>query len=146
MKKLLLILLIVPACAFASSSNQYCTIQNLSGYDQSVLWDASGGYGYVNAIVPPGGVPVYVPRGAWLQVYDGSNGTYPYDNYADSPLIYLCYSGSELIVLTSGAWEIDRWDALNLGLQFSVPVCGLLLGLWVFRRALGIGNGGLGED
>jgi len=143
MKKLILIFF---AVSFLDAySEDTVSIVNIAGSQRAlnIVTQEWGGF-----VVTSPGQTVFVPKNTLLQnVYiDEVSGQYHDDGdyfTADKPYIYLMNEGG---IASAGIWEVDSWEALNMGVLCAVPVCGWLLGCWLFRRGLGIGNGALGED
>jgi len=149
MKKLLLILCMVPMCSHAF------TFRNLSPVPLIVMVDSE----YIGPFEQGEIAGIPIPQGERVEI---GTGPYTVVNASNWGVAYWN------LTLTANAemrndWQIyldegldpepdpdpatlTNWEALNLGVLCAVPVCGWLLGCWVFRRGLGVGNGALGED
>lgn len=106
-----------------------------------LVWDVSGRN--FQGTLPPGQslkVSKSEVEDDWMQVSTNN----VYIPFLSSERATITLLDTQQVVIFDPDQEF--WDSFNLGLGLAVPVCGWLLGCWLFRRGIGIGNGALGED
>lgn len=139
MKRLLLCFFLTLSAAFATD---YATVYNFGWTARFDFQDEN--FNTVSLWVPNGGT-FFVPRDSMLSSSGVTDWGDPYNNQvvASHPILYFGPDGS---YTASGEWPVNNWQAFSYGNALALPVVAYLLGAWLLRRGVGIGNGALGED
>lgn len=134
--KTILLLLLIASSAFCSDVSN---IRNAGSLTYCIITPVGDCY------LKPSET-IFLPPGTyWALAYDSQNALVSdFEVLFETPYVVISdqYSG----FLSFGQFPPDPWQAFAMGLSLATPVFAWCLGVWLFRRGLGIGNGALGED